>query len=116
MVTDDATAAPGQPPAGADELLARLQPRTWDSAAATAFEAAQEAIGHVIACCSSLIDAAERAADPDHAQIQTWRAERAACAEERRALRTYDRDGVAAARESYAARLTVLESEPRGRR
>ncbi|MGD9526388.1 MAG: hypothetical protein AB7I38_11885 [Dehalococcoidia bacterium] len=115
MVTDE-TAAPGQPPAGAGELLARLQPRTWDSAAATAFEAAQEAINHVIGCYSSLIDAEERAADPNHAQIQAWRTERRACAEERRALRSYDRDGVTAARESYAARLAVLESELHGRR
>ncbi|ODU99481.1 MAG: hypothetical protein ABT15_31675 [Pseudonocardia sp. SCN 73-27] len=110
LMHEDAAAGP---PANAHDLLSRLQPRPWDSAASVAFEAAQEAIGHAIGCYSSLLDVEERSADPRSDQIRAWSAARQASAEERKSLRAYDQLAVARARERYAELVPQLEAELR---
>lgn len=101
------------PPSSARDLLSRLQPRPWDSAASVAFEAAQEAIGHAIGCYSSLLDVEERSANPRSDQIRAWSGARQASAEERKSLRAYDRLAVDRARERYAELVPRLEAELR---
>jgi hypothetical protein len=90
--------ASSDPPATEQDLLARLQPRPWDSEASTAFEAAQEAINHAIGCYSSLLASEERSPNPRPDRVRTWSAARQQCALERRRLRAHNCQHVAEVR------------------
>jgi hypothetical protein len=99
------------PPATAQDLLARLRPRPWNSEASTAFEAAQEAISHAIGCYSSLLASEQRSPNPRAERVDAWSAARQQCAAERRRLRAYDRDQVAEVRARYTQLIAELDAE-----
>ncbi|GAY08236.1 hypothetical protein TOK_1548 [Pseudonocardia sp. N23] len=106
---DDRTSS--GPPVTAQDLLARLRPRPWDSAASTAFEAAQEAISHAIGCYSSLLASEQRSPNPRAERVEAWSAARQQCAAERRRLRAYNRDQVAEARARYTQLIAELDAQ-----
>jgi hypothetical protein len=109
----DEDGASTDPPATAQDLLARLRPRPWDSEASTAFEAAQEAINHAIGCYSSLLASEERSPNPRPDRARAWSAARQQCALERRRLRAYNRQQVAEVRARYTQLIAELDAELR---
>ncbi|MFI6209134.1 hypothetical protein ACIBAI_22465 [Streptomyces sp. NPDC051041] len=89
-----------------DPVIKNLRPHTWSSEESVAYEAAIEAINGVVGAYSRLLaDAENRGAQDEAAE---YRRLRAACHQERRALRAEDTEGVARVRAAYAARLRDL--------
>ncbi|MEV6179967.1 hypothetical protein [Streptomyces sp. NPDC052015] len=90
-----------------EPVIGNLRPHTWSSEESVAYEAAIEAINGVVGAYSRLIaDAESRPGAEDEAA--EYRRLRAACHQERRALRAEDTEGVARVRAAYAARLRDL--------
>lgn len=89
-----------------DPVIKNLRPHTWSSEESVAYEAAIEAINGVVGAYSSLITEAEHRGAQDEAA--EYRRLRAACHQERRALRAEDSEAVARVRATYAARLREL--------
>ncbi|MGI5484865.1 hypothetical protein [Streptomyces lavendofoliae] len=87
-------------------MIKNLRPYTWSSEESVAYEAAIEAINGVVGAYSSLITEAENRGAQDEAA--EYRRLRAACHQERRALRAEDTEGVVRVRATYAARLREL--------
>lgn len=93
------------------DLIARLEPMEWDTQESVSFEAACEAVNHVIGCYSGLIARAEeRARVSDEKAIEAWDAQISTCIAEMRALRPTDHGAVARVRRDYSQRVTVLNA------
>lgn len=96
-------------------VLPPLEPPRWTQTQAVAFEAARECIGEVMAICSAELSREERKSEPNAARVTSLRAERAALAAERAALRVDDADRVATVRAVYGARVRDYRSQQQRR-
>lgn len=87
-----------------------LDPYTWDSEEAVAYEAAIEAINGVVGAYSALMHAEEQRPeqDRDADRVAEWRRLRAQCQQERQRLDPTDTEQVAGVRRQYAERLRDL--------
>lgn len=90
-----------------EPVIGSLRPHIWSSEESVAYEAAIEAVNGVVGAYSHLIADAEGRLGAE-AEVAEYQRLRAACHQERRALRPEDTEGVARVRAVYAARLRDL--------
>ncbi|MFI5689927.1 hypothetical protein [Streptomyces sp. NPDC051636] len=90
-----------------EPVIGNLPPHSWSSEQSVAYEAAIEAINGVVGAYSHLIADAEHRPGAEET-VAEYRRLRAACQQERRALRAEDTQAVARVRADYAARLREL--------
>ncbi|MFB6613552.1 hypothetical protein ACFCV9_04935 [Streptomyces sp. NPDC056367] len=89
---------------GPDEGISithQLQPYDWSNEETAAYEAAIEAVNGAVGVYSALIAAEEAKPNPDQGVLDDARAAQARLAREREALRSEDREQIAAARQRY---------------
>ncbi|MFI9186858.1 hypothetical protein ACIGXG_32085 [Streptomyces goshikiensis] len=79
-----------------------LEPHDWSNEETAAYEAAIEAVNGAVGAYSARIAAEEAKPQPDQQVIQDARTAQARLAREREALRSSDREQIAAARQHYA--------------
>ncbi|WP_329453228.1 hypothetical protein OG894_42325 (plasmid) [Streptomyces sp. NBC_01724] len=80
----------------------QLEPYEWSNEETAAYEAAIEAVNGTVGAYSALIAAEEAKPEPDVAVIEDARAAQTRLAREREALRSGEREQIAAARQHYA--------------
>ncbi|GAA0298252.1 hypothetical protein GCM10010302_41160 [Streptomyces polychromogenes] len=91
--------------AGPDDgipITHQLESYAWSNEETAAYEAAIEAVNGAVGAYSALIAAQEAKAEPDQAVIEQAHAAQFRLAREREALRSGDREQIAAARRHYA--------------
>jgi hypothetical protein len=93
-----------------EPITGSLDPYTWDSEAAVAYEVAIEAINGVVGAYSALIHDEEQRPEPDGERIAELRRLRTECQRERERINPDDATQVAEIRQRYSQRLRGLRS------
>jgi hypothetical protein len=96
-----------------EPITGSLDPYTWDSEAAVAYEVAIEAINGVVGAYSALIHEEQQRPEPDDERIAELRRLRRECQREREHINPDDAKQVAEIRQRYSQRLHDLR-EHRG--
>lgn len=93
---------PNRPGSNGISITHALEPHDWSNEETAAYEAAIEAVNGAVGAYSGRIAAEEAKPQPDQAVIEEARTAQAKLAREREALRSSDREQIAAARRTYA--------------
>ncbi|MYX18401.1 hypothetical protein GTY67_34190 [Streptomyces sp. SID8374] len=93
---------PNRPGSNGISITHALEPHDWSNEETAAYEAAIEAVNGVVGAYSGRIAAEEAKPRPDRGVIKEARTAQAQLAREREALRSSDREQIAAARRDYA--------------
>lgn len=93
---------PNRPESNGISITHALEAHGWSNEETAAYEAAIEAVNGAVGAYSSLIAAEEAKPQPDRSLITKAREAQTRLAREREALRSGDREQIAAARRKYA--------------
>src|SRR5438067_1214699 len=83
----------------------------WTQDESIAFECAKEAIGHMIAICSSLIHEEKKKPTPRLKRIVELEQKRSFLADERRNLHLTDKHKIAKIRKEYGSKIKAYECD-----